>query len=73
MKKKILLSSQENTDSVSSTNTVIVTGATGFVGQHLVPLFLQNKYNFPISKSSETSKKNKLIYFNNINIASKKN
>jgi dTDP-6-deoxy-L-talose 4-dehydrogenase (NAD+) len=54
MNKKVLLSTQEKKSSVSSSNTVIVTGATGFIGQHLVPLFLQNKYNVIAIARDET-------------------
>ena len=65
MTKKILLSSQEKIDSVSSTNTVIITGATGFVGQHLVPLFLQNKYNV-IAIARDETKARKFKWFDKV-------
>jgi dTDP-6-deoxy-L-talose 4-dehydrogenase (NAD+) len=69
MNKKVLLSTKEKIDSSSSSNTVIVTGATGFIGQHLVPLFLQNKYNV-IAIARDETKARKFKWFDEVKFVS---
>jgi nucleoside-diphosphate-sugar epimerase len=44
---------------------VIVTGATGFIGQHLVPLLLQNNYEV-IAVARDEEKAKRLSWFNDV-------
>ena len=40
--------------------SLIITGASGFIGQHLIPIFLKNNYNIIVVGRD----KKKLQYFN---------